>query len=118
MKTYKIEIELEVNEEHSLDWVYESIYGQLEDGESISKFRFMLDSIPKTHGQRITNLRKALRGKYGPRNHRITSDDQVYVYSQMPNSIETGWWLLGDFDWAEFYLNLVGFSELDVKGIS
>jgi hypothetical protein len=49
MKTYKIEIELEVNEEHSLDWVYESIYGQLEDGENISKFRYMLDSNPKTN---------------------------------------------------------------------
>jgi hypothetical protein len=68
--------------------------------------------------KRIATIRAALVDKYGPRNYRITSNDQVHVYSQMPNSMDTGWWLLGDFDWAEFYLNLVGFSELDVKGIS
>jgi hypothetical protein len=55
---------------------------------------------------RIAAIRAALVDKYGPKNHRITSGDEVHVYSQMPNSMETGWWLLGDLDWAEFYLDI------------
>ena len=58
----------------------------------------------KTHKQRITAIRQALVAKYGARNYRITGTamaEEVHVYSQMPNSIVTGWWLMGDLEQAE-----------------
>jgi hypothetical protein len=72
--------------------------------------------------KRIATIRAALVDKYGPRNHRITGHtgwQEVHVYSQMPNSIETGWWLLGDLDFAEWYLDLTdfGFSEVEDEAV-
>ena len=39
MKTYKIEIILELNEEQSLEWVFQAIRDLLEDGETIQSGR-------------------------------------------------------------------------------
>jgi len=58
----------------------------------------------KTREQRINTLRKALVAKYGARKYRITGTamaEEVHLYSQMPNSIVTGWWLMGDLEQAE-----------------
>jgi len=41
MNTYKIEIILELNEEQSLEWVFQAIREQLEDGETIQSGRFI-----------------------------------------------------------------------------
>ena len=41
MNTYKIEIILELNEEQSLEWVFQAIRDQLEDGEFIKFGRFI-----------------------------------------------------------------------------
>lgn len=41
MKTYKIEIIIELNEEQSLEWVFQAIREQLEDGETIQSGRFI-----------------------------------------------------------------------------
>jgi hypothetical protein len=65
----------------------------------------------KTHKQRITTLRQALAAKYGAPNYTIacTSSgmvDEVHVYSQMPNSIVTGWWLMGDLEQAEYRMGI------------
>lgn len=67
-------------------------------------------STTKTEAQRIEAIRAALRAKYGKGKHRITGhigvNEQIHVYSQMPNSIETGWWLMGDMIDAELRLGL------------
>jgi hypothetical protein len=58
----------------------------------------------KTRAQRIATLRKALVAKYGVRKYRITGTamaEEVHVYSQIPASIVTGWWLIGDLEHAE-----------------
>lgn len=39
MKTYKIEMILELNEEQSLEWVFQAIRDLLEDGEIIQSGR-------------------------------------------------------------------------------
>jgi len=39
MKTYKIEMILELNEEQSLEWVFQAIRDLLEDGETIQSGR-------------------------------------------------------------------------------
>lgn len=39
MKTYKIEIILELNEEQSLEWVFQAIRDLLENGETIQSGR-------------------------------------------------------------------------------
>ena len=41
MKTYKIEIILELNEEQSLEWAFQAIRDLLEDGETIQSGRFI-----------------------------------------------------------------------------
>lgn len=41
MNTYKIEIILELNEEQSLEWVFQAIRDLLEDGEVIKLGRFI-----------------------------------------------------------------------------
>lgn len=43
----------------------------------------------------IKHLRQFARDNFGPRRLRITRDGEVHLYSLMPNSIETGWWLVG-----------------------
>lgn len=43
----------------------------------------------------IKQLREYLRETYGPWHYRITGENEIHVYGQMPNSIETGWWLYG-----------------------
>lgn len=43
----------------------------------------------------IRDYREMLREFYGARQYRITRDGEIHVYGQMPNSIETGWWLYG-----------------------
>lgn len=59
---------------------------------------------------RVKAIRAALRAKYGKHHHRIVGhigvNEQIHVYSQMPNSIETGWWLMGDMQDAELRLGL------------
>ena len=61
------------------------------------------------HGQRIANLRKALREKYGARKYKITGTifaESIHIYSQMPNSSDTNWWLMGDLDTAELWMGI------------
>jgi len=41
MKTYKIEMILELNEEQSLEWVFQAIRDLLEDGETIQYGRYI-----------------------------------------------------------------------------
>lgn len=58
----------------------------------------------------VENVRNALRERYGKGKYRITGhigiNEEVHVYSQMPNSIETGWWLMGDLTDAELRLGI------------
>jgi len=51
-----------------------------------------------------TELRNALRTKYGPRNYRITRNGEVHVYGLMPNAQIFRWWLMGDIIEAELWL--------------
>lgn len=46
--------------------------------------------------QREQQLRALLRRDYGAGKYRITRNDEVHAYGRMPNSIETGWYLVGD----------------------
>ena len=48
----------------------------------------------------IKSLRQFAQSNFGPRRMRITKNGDVHVYSQMPNSIVTGWWLVGDLEAA------------------
>lgn len=48
--------------------------------------------------RRERQLRVFLRDKYGARKYRIVGHaplQEIHVYGRMPNSIETGWYLLG-----------------------
>lgn len=45
--------------------------------------------------QRTHTLRALLRRDYGARCYRLTRQNDVYVYGKMPNSVTTGWYLLG-----------------------
>lgn len=66
-------------------------------------------SKTKTRQQRIAALRKALAEKYGARKYRITGTamaEEVHIYGQMPNSIVTGWWLMGDLEQAEDWMGI------------
>ena len=45
--------------------------------------------------QRTAQLRELLRRDYGAGKYRITKDDEIHAYGKMPNSIETGWYLVG-----------------------
>ena len=61
------------------------------------------------HSQRIANLRKALREKYGARKYKITGTvcaESVHIYGEIPNSILTGWWYMGDLDTAELWMGI------------
>lgn len=40
-------------------------------------------------------FRELLRRDYGAGKYRITRDDEVHAYGKMPNSIVTGWYLVG-----------------------
>lgn len=51
-------------------------------------------------------LRFALREKYGARCYRITRNDEVHIFGNMPNSNKVGWWLMGDILTAELRLGL------------
>jgi hypothetical protein len=51
-------------------------------------------------------IRQALRREFGARQYRITRDGEIHVYGQMPNSIETGWWLYGHIDDQQTLCNL------------
>jgi len=53
-----------------------------------------------------TQLRSALRKKYGANCYRITRNDEVHIYGQMPNSNKVGWYLMGDILTAELWLGL------------
>jgi hypothetical protein len=49
--------------------------------------------------QHEQQLRQCLRNEFGARHYRIMGDrwhDEVQAYGRMPNSIETGWYRLGD----------------------
>lgn len=45
--------------------------------------------------KRTQQLRDLLRRDYGTCKYRITADGEVHAYGKMPNSIKTGWYLLG-----------------------
>jgi hypothetical protein len=63
----------------------------------------------KNRKRRIANLRKALIEKYGARKYRIVGTifaESVHIYSQMRNTNDTGWWLMGDLDGAELYMGI------------
>ena len=45
--------------------------------------------------KRIDALRIHARTHFGPRCLRVVASGEVHAYSRMPNSIETGWWLVG-----------------------
>ena len=42
-----------------------------------------------------TEIRNILRNTFGARSYRITRDDEIHVYGQMPNSSEVGWYFFG-----------------------
>ena len=48
----------------------------------------------KTAARREVKLRSLLRDKYGRGKYRL-ANDEVHAYGKMPNSIETGWYLIG-----------------------
>lgn len=45
--------------------------------------------------QRTAKLRELLRRDFGAGRYRLTSDGDVHVFGQMPNSIRVGWYLAG-----------------------
>lgn len=45
--------------------------------------------------QHTAKLRELLRRDYGAGKYRLTKNGDVHAYGKMPNSIETGWYLLG-----------------------
>lgn len=45
--------------------------------------------------QRERKLRELLRRDHGAGKYRLTRDGDVHVFGKMPNSIVTGWYLLG-----------------------
>jgi hypothetical protein len=45
--------------------------------------------------QKTQKLRELLRRDFGARCYRITRENEIQVYGKMPNSIVTGWYLLG-----------------------
>jgi len=45
--------------------------------------------------QRTAKLRELLRRDYGAGKYRLTKDGDVHVYGTMPNTNQTGWYLLG-----------------------
>lgn len=56
--------------------------------------------------KQITQLRKALRAKYGTRNYRIDRHDQVHIYGAAPNSQIVCWWLMGDIQTAYLWVGV------------
>ena len=50
----------------------------------------------KLDKQRIDALRDHARRHFGPRHLRVMASGEVHAYSRMPQSIETGWWLVGN----------------------
>lgn len=51
----------------------------------------------------ITELRNSLRVTFGSRKYRITSEGEIHVYSDIPNSTETGWWFYG---WVQDFIKM------------
>ena len=45
--------------------------------------------------QRTAKLRELLRRDHGTGKYRLTKDGDVHVYGKMPNTNQTGWYLLG-----------------------
>lgn len=43
----------------------------------------------------ITAIRKALRSAFGARKYRITKNQEIHIYSNMPNTNQIGWYLFG-----------------------
>ena len=43
----------------------------------------------------ISQIRKTLRAKFGACRYRITRDNEIHVYSRMPNTNVTGWYFFG-----------------------
>lgn len=70
----------------------------------------MTTTTTKTEAQRVKALRAALADRYGKGNYKIVghigTTEQIHVYGKMPNSIKTGWWLMGDMVLAECWLGL------------
>jgi hypothetical protein len=62
----------------------------------------------KSRKNRIAVLRRALIDKYGPRKYKILGTaftEEIHIYSQMPNSTNVGWWLMGDLNTAEIFMS-------------
>lgn len=51
-------------------------------------------------------LRELMRRDYGAGKYRLTHDGEVHAYGKMPNSIETGWYLLGYREEVERNFNI------------
>lgn len=70
----------------------------------------MTTTAPHPEAARIKNLRAALAERYGKGKYKITGhigvNEQVHIYGKMPNSAETGWWLMGSMNDAESWLSL------------
>lgn len=59
--------------------------------------------------QRENKLREQLRAEFGDRKYRIIdrgAATEVHVYGRLPNSTETGWWILGGIKEAESRYNI------------
>ena len=56
--------------------------------------------------KQITQLRKALRAKYGARNYRITQHGDVHIYGAAPHSQIVCWWLMGDIQTAYWWMGV------------
>ena len=56
--------------------------------------------------QREQQLRSLLRRDYGAGKYRINRDGEIHAYGRMPNSIETGWYPVGDRISVERYYQL------------
>ena len=80
------------------------------DSALLSSNRERQMTTTNTQAQRVKTLRAALSDRYGKGKYKITghigSNEQVHIYGKMPNSIETGWWLMGDIAQAESWMGL------------
>lgn len=60
----------------------------------------------------IADYRHMLREHFGSRKYRIDRYGNISVYGQMPNSIETGWWLYGAVGESDTMSRLFGDTNL------
>ena len=66
-----------------------------------------LDAVARYHfNRRRAALRELLRSEFGARRYQIRADQTVHAYGQMPNTNQTGWYLLGSIAEVEQAFNL------------